>query len=261
MPGASGNGGAIAAGIGAAAGAVLIGELIAHHNSSPDKLGHDGPQVPKEFDMNGFSVKGLVGPNWPVVLDFMIDAPGRVQVDILAADKHHFRATMTNTASRRAYGIFRLPQDFGSKTQTAVYQIQAIPAVNATTPAPGLRTFGLGAGERAVGSVAIDELKFQPPTIHPKAKEVAHYQFHAHSAFNGVRAEFIYTTLYGGHVLVQKDQDTKLPPIPEGEQARGTWEGKGKAGDHMLQVRAWRGLENGGDWVVAWSPDVVDVIK
>jgi hypothetical protein len=29
----------------------------------------------------------------------------------------------------------------------------------------------------------------------------------------------------------------------------------------MLQVRAWRGLENGGDWVVAWSPDIVDVVK
>jgi hypothetical protein len=29
----------------------------------------------------------------------------------------------------------------------------------------------------------------------------------------------------------------------------------------MLQVRAWRGLENGGDWVVAWSPDIVNVIQ
>jgi hypothetical protein len=29
----------------------------------------------------------------------------------------------------------------------------------------------------------------------------------------------------------------------------------------MLQIRAWRGLENGGDWVVAWSPDIVDVVK
>ena len=109
--------------------------------------------------------------------------------------------------------------------------------------------------------MAIDELKFQPPRIHPKAKEVANYSFHSHSAFNGTRAEFIYTTLYKGHVLVQKDQDATLPPIPAGEQARGTWEGKGKAGNHMLQVRAWRGLEIGGDWVVVWSPDVVEVVK
>jgi hypothetical protein len=44
-------------------------------------------------------------------------------------------------------------------------------------------------------------------------------------------------------------------------RAGGTWEGKGKPGEHMLQIRAWRGLENGGDWVVAWSPDIVDVVK
>jgi hypothetical protein len=75
-----------------------------------------------------------------------------------------------------------------------------------------------------------------------------------------VRAEFIFTTLYNGRVLVQKEQEEQLSPIPEGERARGTWKG-GKPGEHMLQIRAWRGLESGGDWVVAWSPDIVDVVK
>jgi len=103
---------------------------------------------------------------------------------------------------------------------------------------------------------------FQPATIHPKANEVADYGFHAHSAFDGVRAEFIFTTLYNGRLLVQKDQEEKLSPVPEGERAKGTWKGKkGKPGEHMLQIRAWRGLESGGDWVVAWSPDIVDVVK
>jgi hypothetical protein len=270
-PHGSSNGAAIAAGtLGGVAAGIVIGELIAHHNASPEHFGHDGPQVPKELDMSSFVIKGLVGPNWPVVLDFLIDSPGSVQIDITAADKHHFRATMTNPPNRRAYGIFHLPPDFGSKLQTAVFQVRSIPAGTTTTgtntaapntAAPGLRTYGIGAGEKAVGSVAIDQLTFQPPAIHPKAKEVATYGFHAHSAFNGVRAEFIFTTLYNGHVLVQQDQEEKLSPIPEGERARGTWEGKGKAGQHMLQIRAWRGLENGGDWVVAWSPDIVEVIK
>jgi hypothetical protein len=182
-------------------------------------------------------------------------------MDIIAADKHHYQVTMSNRPNHRAYAIFRLPPNFGTQLQTAVYQIRAIPAAGASTPAPRLRTYGLGAGDKAVGSVAIDQLTFQPPTIHPQAREVANYSFHAHSAFDGVRAEFIFTTLYNGSLLVQKDQEEKLSPVPEGMRAGGTWEGKGKGGEHMLQIRAWRGLENGGDWVVAWSPDIVDVVK
>jgi hypothetical protein len=255
----SSENGAIIAGASVGA-AVVIGELIAHHNKSPEKLLHDGPQVPDSFDMSGFVIKGLVHPNWPIVLDFMIDSPGAVQVDILASDKHHYQATLLNTPNRRAYAIFRLPPNFGTKLQTAVYHVSAIPTRGASTPPPRLRTYGLGAGDHAVGSVAIDQLTFQPATIHPQAKEVANYSFHAHSAFDGVRAEFIFTTLYNGHLLVQKEDEKKLSPIPEGERARGTWGGK-KPGEHMLQVRAWRGLENGGDWVVAWSPDIVDVVK
>jgi hypothetical protein len=61
--------------------------------------------------------------------------------------------------------------------------------------------------------------------------------------------------------VVEKDQEAKLPPVPQDESPRQTWVAKGKTGEHMLEIRAWRGLENGGDWVVAWSPDIVDVLQ
>jgi hypothetical protein len=257
IPHGSNDGAVIGAAIGAAATGLIIAKLI--HNTSPGKLGHDGPQVPKEFNMNAFVITGLVHPSWPVVLDFMIESPGSARIEIIAG-KRRFRATITNKANRRGYAIVRLPSDFGTKLQTATYQIRSLPAAAGKTP-PKLRIYGLGAGEKAVGSVAIDQLTFQPATIHPKANEAADYGFHAHSAFDGVRAEFIFTTLYNGRLLVQKDQEEKLSPIPEGERAKGKWKGQGKSGEHMLQIRAWRGLENGGDWVVAWSPDIVDVVK
>jgi hypothetical protein len=39
-----------------------------------------------------------------------------------------------------------------------------------------------------------------------------------------------------------------------------TWKvSKAKPGQHILQVRAWRTKSTGGDFVVAWSPDLVDV--
>ncbi|MBV8631694.1 MAG: hypothetical protein JOZ83_12260, partial [Silvibacterium sp.] len=81
----------IAAGAAAAGG--IITALIIHEEHTPEHLGKEGPQVPKQFDMSGFAIKGLVGPNWPVVLDFIVDSPGAAQVDIVTGDKHHFRAT------------------------------------------------------------------------------------------------------------------------------------------------------------------------
>jgi hypothetical protein len=256
-PHGSGDGAAIGAAIATTAAGLVIDKLV--HNTSPAKLSREGPQVPKEFDLSGFTITGLVHPNWPVVLDFMIDAPGAARI-VITAGKHHFQATITNQPNRRGYAIIHLPANFGTRLQTGTYQVYSIPATAGKAP-PKLRTYGIGAGDKAVGSVAIDQLTFQPATIHPKAKEVADYGFHVHSAFDGVRAEFIFTTLYNGRVLVQKDQEEKLSPVPEGERAKGTWKGQGKPGEHMLQIRAWRGLQNGGDWVVAWSPDIVDVVK
>jgi hypothetical protein len=260
LPHSSDGGRDIGAALGAAGLGAIFGELVTHQNVSPEKLGHDGPQVPKEFDMSGFMIKGLVYPNWPVVLDFMLDSPGSVLLEIVT-EKKRYRAMMQNTPNRRAYAIIRLPANFSNKLETAFYRVRAVPAAGANGPAPALRAYGIGAGEKAVGSVAIDQVTFQPPTIRPKANEVANYAFHAHSAFDTVHAEFAFTALYNGRVLVQKDHEEKLAPIPEGERARGTWKGEGKPGEHMLQIRAWRGLQNGGDWVVAWSPDIVDVIK
>jgi hypothetical protein len=261
-PHGSGDGPVIAAGA-AAAGAAITAIIIHHEHGSTGYLGKNGPEVPKDLDMNGFSIKGLVRPNWPVVLDFAIDSPGAARVDIITADnRHHFRATIHNTPNRRAYGIFHLPANFGENLQTAIYKVQAVPLAGSSAPPPQLRTFGLGAGDRAVGSVAIDQLTFQPAAIHPKQNEVASFGFHAHSNFNGVTAEFVFTTLNNGHVLVEKDQEQKMDPVEEDQHDNGTWAGKkGKTGEHMLQVRAWRGLQDGGDWVVAWSPDIVNVVQ
>jgi hypothetical protein len=231
-----------------------------HAVLSPDKLSSDGPSLPKVIDMNGFTVQGLVGPNWPVVVDFAVGGAGAAHLDIVTK-KRIYEVTIPNEPNHRGYAILRLPKDFVDKPETAIFQVQAIAPVGSAknTAVPQMRVYGLGAGEKAVGSVAIDQLQFKPGSVH--TTESAMYSFHAHSSFNGVRAEFVLTELRNGHVVVEKDQEVKLPPVPQDESPRQTWVAKGKTGEHMLEIRAWRGLENGGDWVVAWSPDIVDVLQ
>jgi hypothetical protein len=260
IPHGSNNGPAIGAATGAGAAGVIIGEIIMHYHISPKKLAHKGPQFPKEFDMSGFAIKGLVRANWPVVLDFMIDSPGSVQIDIIAKDKHRFQATMTDAPNHRGYQIIHLPATFDAKLQTAIYRITSIPAAGANTPAPRLRLYGLGAGEKAVGSVAIEVLKFGPSPIH-LPKEQAEYGFYSHSAFDDARADVIFTRQGNNGLQKKIVWEKKLGPIDENAQTDGQWNGKGTPGQHMLRITAWRGLENGGDWVVAWSEDLVDVVK
>ncbi len=227
-------------------------EIAEHH-------GKNGPDVPKAFDMDGFAIKGLARANWPVVLDFVTDSPGTVLLDI-KSKAHEFQTTINSPGSGvRGYQIRYLPADFDPQPQSAIYQVRFVSTGNA--PGMGLRTYGIGAGFKAVGSVAIDELTFQPAAVHPKLKEFATYGFHAHSAFDGVLADFVLVENGNGHLVVKQDANAKPGPVEEGELSTKTWDANGKAGEHMLQIKAWRGLENGGDWVVAWSPDIVDVVK
>ena len=287
-PHSSGNGAAIAGGIAGAAAAIVITELVLHHDS-PGKVAEHGPELPRQLDMSSFAIKGLARAGWPIAVDYVLNGPGTIEVTVTGDHKSQYTCIMRGYAGQRGFHIFNLPENFGAngqayqsslpgrvcperihpgapntgKPQIANYSLAAIPPPGSNAPPPQLRVFGIGVGENAVGSVAIDLLTFQPPAIHPRAKEVATFGFHVHSAFDGVKAGFVFTTLYNGHVLIdqEKGDEETLPPIPEGERGRGTWDGKGKLGEHMLQVRAWRGLQTGGDWVVAWSPDIVDVVQ
>jgi hypothetical protein len=238
----------------------VIAEIFAHRPPAPEKLGREGPRLANSLDMSGFTVTGLARGNWPVAVDFLISEPGTVEVDVVIPNQPSFHASLANTPNTRGIAIFRLPENFTDGLKTAVWQFHFASA-GGVNPAPGLRMYGIAAGDHAVGSVAIDQLTFLPAEVHPKVKEVATYGFHAHSAFDGADADFVFTATRNGHVLAQKDKEQTLNSISAGAQDSRTWSANGKAGQHMLEVRAWRGLPNGGDWVVAWSPDIVDVVK
>jgi hypothetical protein len=260
-PHGSSNAGEIAgAAAGAAVATVVIAEIFAHRPPSPEKLGREGPKLANSLDMSAFTVTGLARGNWPVAVDFLLSEPGTVEVDVVIPHQPSFHASLTNTVNTRGIAIFRLPQNFTDGPKTAVWQFHFASA-RGVNPAPGLRVYGIAVGDHAVGSVAIDQLTFLPAEVHPKVKEVATYGFHAHSAFDGADADFVFTAMQNGHVLAQKDKEQTLNSISAGAQDSRTWSANGKPGQHMLEVRAWRGLPNGGDWVVAWSPDIVDVVK
>ena len=162
--------------------------------------------------MSAFTITGLAKANEPVALDFAISQPGTVAVDIFGSNKQVLRATITNSLNSRGIGKVYIPATFTEDLQRTIFQVHFISATG-QNPAPDLRVYGIGVGERAVGSVAIDQLTFGPPSVHPVLKEEAQYGFHAHSAFDGEKAEFVFTALNNGHILLKKDTDQSLNPI------------------------------------------------
>jgi hypothetical protein len=212
--GSSNAGEIAAAAAGTAIATVVVAEIFAHRPPSPAKLSTEGPQLSNSLDMSGFTVTGLARGNWPVALDFAINEPGTVEVDVVSGNQQSFHTSLTNTPNSRGIATFHLPESFTSELRTAVYQVHFASAAG-VNPAPGLRVYGIAAGDQAVGSVAIDQLTFLPAEVHPKVKEVATYGFHAHSAFDGADAEFVFTTVKDGHVLAQKDQEQPLAPISD----------------------------------------------
>jgi hypothetical protein len=247
--------GIIAGILGAAIATGIAVDHEKHKQPNADDLLKKGPQLPKDVVMNHLIVDGLVGPGWPVGVDFQLSGPGNVLLDITTADKVHYQQVLTANRSGRGITISR--PEFPDKLQAATFDVEAIAPQGGNGPPPDLRVYGMAAGPYAVGSIAIDQVTFGPSEV--KMKQIAQYGFHSHSDFSNVCADFMFTGVKENHIVMKQDNETKLSPVTTDERAQGGFQGKGTEGQHLLQIRAWRG--NSGDWVVAWSPDVVSLTK
>jgi hypothetical protein len=248
---------AIAGGIAAAAGLTIW--AVHHHEHalpSVNDLMKNGPRVPESSTMAHLIVDGIIGPNWPVGLDFQIEGPGSVTLDITTAEKVHYHQVLTNDLHGRGITITR-PQGLPDKLQPATFDVEGVPPAGSTGPPPTVRIYGIAAGPHAVGSIAIDQVSFGPAQVKMKAE--AQYAFHSHSVFSNVCADFMFTGLKDNHIVMKQEDEKRLSPVGQDEHAQGSLTTKGSAGQHLLQIRAWRG--DSGDWVAAWSPDVVTLSK
>ncbi len=150
--------------------------------------------------------------------------------------------------------------------QPGWYLIRALSADTGDLRPVHFHIYGLGAGEKAVGSVTIDQLSLAPGIIFPKQKQTADYSFHSRSDFNEAEADLSLIGMLPSREIVT--ETIRAVPLKGGldrdQVVQRRWDGKnndGKIslGQHQLIVRAWRGLKNGGDWATSWSDQYVRV--
>jgi hypothetical protein len=254
--------------IGIIGGAALCAAYCKKGAKKPDamreELLRDGPQVPDEFALGTVSAYGFVRNNWPVVLDYET-APG--------AD-----TTLTITVGDRDWSValpggrqqvkLRYEGGAAQRSTPALFVLRSsVWRADGTEVPQDISLIGLGCGPRAVGSVAINNLSFQP-SGRAVGGDYARFGFAATSAFNRVGMEILrYQGRREGRTTVisvtpvTTFQERSRPPGAYGPRV---WDGvdqasrRSSSGLHRLRVRGW---ETDGDesWVAAISRDVVEV--
>ena len=214
--------------------------------------------------MSNISVVGFVKGDWPMVLDYEVRQPGLYLLSVSAEGTAPFFYILESSQPGRRQQILRLPSRFGNQPHAGSYAVYALTNKPGEASPVFLRVYGMGAGERAVGSVAIDQLHFSPPSVRPKDKQNAFYGFHSHADFEKVTAEFQLVGLMDGAVVgrLEYEEDVKDLVRRDTEIQNKPWDprkAKAAPGQHLFQVRAWYTLKKGGDWVIAWSPQLVRV--
>jgi|SRR5579862_170551 len=244
----------------AAAGATAALTDWLHVRNQPEhQLSRSGPKMPDHFSMSGFAIGGFCQRDWPVVVDYFLDAGAVLLITVQTAGMPAFTEKI-KTTRRRAQVIFRLPQYFPQKPTPGMYTVRAMNEANGSGALVYARLYGLGAGVRAVGSVAIDQVRFSPRSIRPKQKESASYAFHAHTDFDRVRAEFLKAVMVQGQFVSKMEDHDDVNGVQRETTPMRNWNGKkATPGQHILQVRAWESALDQANWVIAWSADQVVV--
>jgi hypothetical protein len=244
-----------------------LGQLLraARRPDAAAPLRAEGPGLPAEYRMGCLPVRGLVKGGWPMVADYTLARAATLSIEIHPESGGAPHVQRLDGSPGRHLVRFDLPASLGDAAAPALVLVRGDEA------AAGLRLFGLGAGPRAVGSVAIDQVDFGPATLRRSARETARYSFFARSDFNRLAAAVLRVQAGEGAVRLNRVREF----AHAGGVSRGTWFGRGapqtwdgtdersqaSLGTHLLQLRAWASAAENGDWVTAWSEGGVQVAE
>lgn len=226
-------------------------------------LNERGPQFQPVYSMSAFAVQGFVRGNWPMLLDYELEPASFALLTVVAERVEPFYYRLDGTKIGRHLDIIRLPERFGGRVQVGLFFVRAMKDHLGEVEPAHLHVYGIGAGDRAVGSVAIDQLSFTPATIR-SGQAKATYSFHARNDFPKTEAEFHRVGLYKGQIVATRVGSHRIGAVRRGASKSSEWDGKNEKGkpspgQHIFQVRAWWKADDGGDWVAAWSEDLVAV--
>jgi len=246
----------VAIGVGAGVFAGVLISSLAHERGPENRLSNDGPQISETFHMSAFKITGFVEGGWPLAIDYETEPGTYAVIDIATQNGNYYAVRLPAKQAGRQIEILQLPLSLGGEHQIADLTIRATVSEK-DDRLRFFRIYGIGCGPRAVGSVAIDQLRFGPQTI--RGSEEAQFSFHTHTDFDRMKAEFMQVALVDncleGRIFDNKKIDRRLR---EDERWSDKWSaGKAQPGQIQFRLRGWMTADHGADWVSAFSPDLV----
>jgi hypothetical protein len=223
-------------------------------------LSEKGPQLtkPDRARPHALSVQGFVKGGWPMIFDYELEQSGIVLIEVTRDNVEPFYYRVEGYRTGRRQEIVRLPPRFGGIAVPARFTIRALGDNLGVVKPIRLRVYAFGAGDKAVGSVGIDELQFKPEKINPAFNQIANYQFLPRYDFSSAVVEFNSIQEFpDGHLESTTVNQQSFENVISGKTVEGKWNGRDPLGQvvnglYQLQVRAWMNYM-AGDWVAAWS--------
>lgn len=228
----------------------------------------NGPQIPEDVSMSNFSVLGFCQGGWPFVIEYELDKPGQCWIEI-SNETADFFYRLDGSKLGRQMLVLDLPARFGEKPNLARFVVRSLTeGLREIGPCP-VYIYSMGCGKTAVGSVTIDQITFQPPSINVSRKESAVYSFRSLRDFGKARVEFCRLSEIGGEVRRRRVKTVTLDSGLKRDERYGVdkpalWDGKANPkevsiGHHRIQVRVWTNPASDGSWLFAGSRDQVEV--
>lgn len=174
------------------------------------------------------------------------------------------------------HGIAAGPQAVGS---LATNQTNATPAANQTPHYQEAQYIRSVAVAQSMNAIGIDQVTFAPASILLAQHQKAQYSFHSLFDFKNTEVTFIRLAKSNdGQIIAAAVGQKSMGSIMQNARKNGDWDGSIKppdvvksyppeiqkwlmapVGQHTLQVRAWYGAKEGGDWVTALAETIVAV--
>ncbi len=174
------------------------------------------------------------------------------------------------------HGIAAGPQAVGSITPTHTTMVPPATHTPHLQEAQYIRTVAVS---QPVNAIGIDQVTFAPASILLAQHQKAQYSFHSLVDFKNTEVTFIRLAKSSdGEIIAGAVGQKSMGSIVQNARKSGDWDGSSKppdvvknyppqiqkwlqapVGQHTLQVRAWYGAKEGGDWVTALAETIVTV--
>jgi hypothetical protein len=254
-------GGAAVVGLAAAASSSSSHASEAPRKPTPDELLQNGPLVFPTNPIGTFSAYGFVQNGAPVVVDVQAEPGATTQLTIMVGE----RASSTTIDPGGEPLVIQYQGGGAAEPQVALFRLTSMRMSENGKPKPAaINIIGIGAGQRAMGSVAINRVRFGPPLLRAGSGQ-AGLGYVTESPFDRLATDILrYRKGAKDTIVVERVWRRVYSQLDARAYAGEAWNGRAdrsnaaSSGVHLLQVTGWE-LTGDRAWVAAYSPTTVEV--